>query len=80
MNKAIEVAKRAAKIPADDKVRVLELSRAKPNPLALVTGGGASLGMLAAMGGLLKVSPSLHRFHVKPGKVAHVDFLATLCM
>ncbi|KAK9824686.1 hypothetical protein WJX72_012391 [[Myrmecia] bisecta] len=48
MSRAIAVAKQAADIDAKEAVRVVELSKAKPSPLALV-GGGASLGPVGAM-------------------------------
>lgn len=46
VGRALQLAKQAAGLAQDEAVRVLEVSRARTSPLALVTGGGASLGML----------------------------------
>ncbi|KAI3438408.1 hypothetical protein D9Q98_000839 [Chlorella vulgaris] len=51
VSRAIQLAKLAAGLKLDERVRVLEVSRAKTSPLQLITGGGgaslsATLGML----------------------------------
>lgn len=46
VNRALQLAKEAAGLEADERVRVLEVSRGKTSPLAVLSGGGASLGML----------------------------------
>ena len=42
VHKAVQLAKEAAGIPGDEKVRVMEVSMGEVSPLALLTGGGAS--------------------------------------
>ena len=52
LNRAVQLAKQAAGLAADEAVRLLEVSRAQTSPLALVGGGAsagpAGLGMLLA--------------------------------
>lgn len=46
LNKAVALAKEAAGIPAQDKVRLMEVSRAQTSPLALLSGGGALVQLI----------------------------------
>ncbi len=46
INRAILLAKEAAGIPLTERVKVLELSRGRPSPLALLSGAGASMELL----------------------------------
>lgn len=46
INRAILLAKEAAGIPLSERVKVLELSRGRPSPLALLSGSGASMQLL----------------------------------
>lgn len=45
LNKAIALAKEEAGIKPEEKVRLLEVSRAQVSPLALLAGGGATAGL-----------------------------------
>lgn len=59
---AIALAKEAAGIKADEKVRLLEVSRASASPLSLLSGGGATANVLAMLGllvasAVMSVSP-----------------------
>lgn len=49
LNRALQLAKQAAGLALDERVRLLEVSRAKTSPLALVSGGGASLPALGML-------------------------------
>ncbi|KAI8476080.1 MAG: peptidase family S49-domain-containing protein [Monoraphidium minutum] len=51
---AVGLAKQAAGIPAEERVSVLEVSKASTSPLALLSGGGASLGALVAAAALAR--------------------------
>lgn len=49
INRAILLAKEAAGIPLTERVKVLELSRGRPSPLALLSGSGASVSVLQSV-------------------------------
>ena len=42
ISRAVAIAKRELKIPDNENVSLIELSREMPSPLALLSGGGAS--------------------------------------
>lgn len=49
INRAILLAKEAAGIPLTERVKVLELSRGRPSPLALLSGSGANATTLLTL-------------------------------
>lgn len=49
INRAILLAKEAAGIPLTERIKVLELSRGRPSPLALLSGPGANATMLLSL-------------------------------